>query len=26
VVFNMARMDMEKACDMLCTMLGSCRF
>ena len=26
VVFNMARMEMEKACDMLCTLLGSCRF
>ena len=26
VVFNMARMEMERACDMLCTLLGSCRF
>lgn len=26
VVFNMSRMDTEKACDMLCTLLGSCRF
>ena len=26
VVFNMARMEMEKACDMLYTLLGSCRF
>ena len=26
VVFNMAQIDTEKACDMLCTLLGSCRF
>jgi len=26
VVFNMAQIEMEKACDMLCTLLGSCRF
>ena len=26
LVFNMARLEMEKACDMLCTLLGSCRF
>jgi cytidylate kinase len=26
LVFNMARLEMEKACDMLCTLLGGCRF
>ena len=26
VVFNMAQIEMERACDMLCTLLGSCRF
>ena len=25
-VFNMAKIDTEKVCDMLCTLLGSCRF
>lgn len=26
VVFNMSQIAMEKACDMICTLLGSCRF
>ncbi|MFZ7124793.1 MAG: AAA family ATPase [Desulfobacterales bacterium] len=26
VVFNMSLIDMEKACDMICTLLGSCRY
>lgn len=26
VVFNMGMLTMDKACDMLCTLLGSCRF
>ncbi len=26
VVFNMSMMDLDKACDMLCTLLGTCRF
>jgi cytidylate kinase len=26
VVFNMAQINQEKVCDMLCTLLGSCRF
>ena len=26
LVFNMARMEVAKACDMLCTLLGGCRF